>query len=70
MYNQNDIEKLFDFYDKNDKTKMICLDINLMCFNVYREFCHTVQLLVINPECSKQWTTHKTILHSIINFFH
>lgn len=54
MYNQNDIEKLFDFYDKNDKTKMICLDINLMCFNVYREFCHTVQLLVINPECSKQ----------------
>lgn len=37
MYNQNDIEKLFDFYDKNDKTKMICLDINLMCFNVYRE---------------------------------
>lgn len=54
MYNQNDIEKLFDFYDKNDKTKMICLDINLMYFNVYREFCHTVQLLVINQECSKQ----------------
>lgn len=38
MYNQNDIEKLFDFYDKNDKTKMICLDINLMCFN-FTENC-------------------------------